>query len=112
MKFSEEVCPGETECGKFRIAASEVGQEKAEESACTGCRLFPTKPGQVDSDEITELVEEIEDMILDQDSGFDFPVTELYQYQLIRAWRTAENRVKELRAHEMSAMLKAICKKW
>lgn len=104
-------CPGEDDCGDFKKASGRDRAEKAE-NACSACPKLDTKPrDKSDISELEDLIEEAEDIILDQDAGFNFEITEYYQYRLIKAWRTAEKRVKDMRAMELNAMFKGMFKK-
>lgn len=88
----------------FSVAKSETGNGL---DACTGCELLPTKPGagreaQDEAEEITELVEEIADIIAWEDGGFstDWSLYPFEYQKLFVVFRQAERqieRIKEIR---------------
>ena len=109
-----ERCPGES-CKQFAsrfLKVKGTWKQKAEEavSGCGKCDgVPPLEPAtQTSTDEVSELVDEIEDIVLWENAGHKIEWTVYpFEFQLLhRYWRQAEMQVKEISEIRMQAFLK------
>ena len=111
---SVERCPGES-CEQFssRFLKTKGRWKDRAEEACAGCGKcdgkIPLKPNRnVQTDELTELIDEIGDIVEWENAGHS-TAWEIYpfEYQILhKTWRKAERQVKEIREMRMQAFIK------
>lgn len=108
-----EQCPGES-CEQFSSRFPKTKgrwKDRAEES-CAGCGKcdgnIPIRKLKTRIDDVSELIDEIEDIIIWENAGHQTS-WEVYHfdYQILhRHWRQAERQVKEIREIRMQSFLK------
>ena len=106
-------CPGMS-CPEFAGAAGpEATWEEKVIEACTNCRKCngnaPLNPddSEVVEDDFAALIEEVEDVISEQDAGFETEITDYTIYRLVVVYREAEKQVEQVRQARMQAFIKS-----
>lgn len=104
-------CPGES-CRHFRRTKGATWEERAK-NACTGCTEcngnFPINPDEktetASDDDVSEIVEAVEDIVQERKSGFYFEFDpELFD--LVLTWERIERQIEQKQRVEMLILLK------
>lgn len=112
-------CPGESNCDDWQTHIGDDDHATKEAKVCLGCPMFISKPAsgsdeasKIGTEEIEEIVDEIEDMVFLADGGHETDWREypIEIYRLFCEWRKAEKNIAERRAQFTQNFMKSFCK--